>query len=93
MESIHHLIKIIPKLAELTEPLRPLLKKQHNKNNCLNWNETHSKTFDNIIQKKENKLSKTNISMQQKKHISNATLATKFSVPFLSKNMKIYGTQ
>ena len=25
MGSIHHLIEFIPKLAELTEPLRPLL--------------------------------------------------------------------
>ena len=48
MGGIHHLIKIIPKLAELTEPLRPLLK---NKNNRLKWNETHSQTFDNIKQK------------------------------------------
>ena len=30
MGSIHHLIKFIPKLAELTEPLRPLLKKTGN---------------------------------------------------------------
>ena len=51
MGSIHHLIKFIPKLAELTEPLRPLLKKTGNKNNRLNWNETHSKTFTNIKQK------------------------------------------
>ena len=51
MGSIHHLIKLIPKLAELTEPLRPLLKKTGNKNNRLNWNETHSKTFTNIKQK------------------------------------------
>ena len=38
MGSIHHLIKIMPKLAELTEPLRPFLKKQDNKNKRLNWN-------------------------------------------------------
>ena len=49
--SIHHLIKFIPKQAELTEQLRPLLKKTGNKNNRLNWNETHSKTFTNIKQK------------------------------------------
>ena len=51
MGSIHHLKKFISKLAELTEPLRPLLKKTGNKNNRLNWNETHFKTFTNIKQK------------------------------------------
>ena len=51
MGSRHHLIKCIPKLAELTEPLRPLLKKQDNKNKRLNWNEIHSQAFDNIKQK------------------------------------------
>ena len=51
MGSIHHLIKFILKLAELTEPLRPLLKKTGNKNNRLNCKETHSKTFNNIKQK------------------------------------------
>ena len=51
MGSIHHLIKFIPKLAELTEPLRPLLKKIGNKNNRLKWNETHSKRGTNIKQK------------------------------------------
>ena len=47
----HHLIKIIQKLAKLTEPQRPLLKKQDNKNKRLNWNEIHSQVFDNIKQK------------------------------------------
>ena len=51
MGSIHHLIKLIPKLAELTEPLRPLLKKTDNKNYRSNWNETNYQTFANIKQK------------------------------------------
>ena len=51
MGSIHHLIKFIPKLAELTEPVRPLLKKTDNKNNRLKWNDTHSQTFTNIKQR------------------------------------------
>ena len=51
MGSVHHLIKFIPKLAELTEPLRPLLKKTDNKNNRLKWNDTHSQTFTNIKQR------------------------------------------
>ena len=51
MGSIHHLTKFIPKLAELTKPLRPLLKKTDNKNNRLKWNDTHSQTFANIKQR------------------------------------------
>ena len=51
MGSIHHLKIFIPKLAELTEPLRPLLKKQDNKNKRLNWNEIHSQVFEKITQK------------------------------------------
>ena len=51
MGSIHHLIKFITKLAELTEPLRPLLRKTDNKNNRLKWNDTHSQTFTNIKQR------------------------------------------
>ena len=49
--SIHHLIKFIPNLAEITEPLRLLLKKRNNKDNRLNWNEKHSKAFEKIKQK------------------------------------------
>ena len=37
MGSIHHLITFFPKLAKITEPLIPLLKKQDIKNNRLNW--------------------------------------------------------
>ena len=51
MGSIHHLIKFIPKLAELTEPVGPILKKTDNKNNRLKWNDTHSLTFANIKQR------------------------------------------
>ena len=51
MGSIHHLIKFIPKLAELIETKRPLLKKKDNKNARLNWNEIHSQVFENIKQK------------------------------------------
>ena len=50
MGSIHHLNKFILKLAELTEPLRPLREKQESKNNRLNWNEIHSQAFTNIKQ-------------------------------------------
>ena len=47
--SVHQLTKIIPNLAELSEPLRPLLKKNpETKNDKLNGNEEHSSAFKNI---------------------------------------------
>ena len=49
MGSIHHLIKFIPHLAEISEPLRPLLKKENvTTSNKLKWEEKHTKTFENI---------------------------------------------
>ena len=49
LESVHHLTKFIPNLAELSEPLRPLLKKNpEGKNNKLDWKEQHSSAFNNI---------------------------------------------
>ena len=49
MGSIHHLIKFIPHLAEISEPLRPLLKKENvTASNKLKWEEKHTKTFENI---------------------------------------------
>ena len=50
--SVHHLTKFIPNLAELSEPLRPLLKKNpEEKNNKLDWKDQHSTAFDNIKEK------------------------------------------
>ena len=47
--SVHHLTKFIPNLAKLSEPLRPLLKKNPDaKNNKLDWNDEHSTAFNNI---------------------------------------------
>ena len=47
--SVHHLTKFIPNLAKLSEPLRPLLKKNPDaKNNKLDWNDEHSIAFNNI---------------------------------------------
>ena len=44
--SVHHLTKFIPNLAELLEPLRPLLKKNsEEKNKKLDWNEKHNSAF------------------------------------------------
>ena len=49
MCSIHHLVKFIPHLAEISEPLRPLLKKENvTASNKLKWEEKHTKTFENI---------------------------------------------
>ena len=49
MGSIHHLIKFIPHLAELSEPLRPLLKNENvTASNKLKWEEKQTKTFENI---------------------------------------------
>ena len=50
--SVHHLTKFIPNLAKLSEPLRPLLKKNpESKNNKLDWREEHSSAFTNIKSK------------------------------------------
>ena len=49
MRSIHHLTKFIPNLAEISEWLRPLLKKQNTtSSNKLKWEDKHTKTFSNI---------------------------------------------
>ena len=52
MGCIHHLIKFTPRLAELSEPLRPLLsnyrKTTQNKKNKLDWKEEHTIAFENI---------------------------------------------
>ena len=49
MGSIHHLKKFIPNLAELSELLRPLLKKENTAtSNKLKWDEKHTTTFSNI---------------------------------------------
>ena len=48
MGSIH-LTKFIPNLAELSKPLRPLLKKENTTTlNKLKWEEKHTTTFSNI---------------------------------------------
>ena len=55
MGSNHHLIKFIPNLAEISEPLRPLLKKENvMASNKLKWEDEHtklSKTFKSQIAK------------------------------------------
>ena len=47
MGSIHHLIKLIPKLATLSAPIRPLLSSPASTKK-LEWNEKHSTAFQNI---------------------------------------------
>ena len=49
MRCIHHLIKFTPKLAELSEPLRPLLSKNNTKSqNRLDWKSHHTIAFEEI---------------------------------------------
>ena len=75
--SVHHLIKFIPNLAKLSEPLRPLLKKNSEaKNNKLDWKAEHSSALNNIKSKIHQIIEKKN-SILPNKHESNATLAQK----------------
>ena len=49
MGCIHHLIKFTPRLAELSDPLGPLLSKNNTKaHNKLDWKKEHTKAFENI---------------------------------------------
>ena len=49
MGSIHHSTKFIPNLAELSKPLRPILRKENtNTLNKLKWEDKHTTTFSNI---------------------------------------------
>ena len=49
MGSIHHLIKFIPNLEEISEPLRLLLKKENtNTGNKLKWEDKHTTIFNKI---------------------------------------------
>ena len=50
--SVQHLTKFIPNLAKLSEPLRPILKKNTmTKNNKLDWKEEHTTAFNEIRNK------------------------------------------
>ena len=48
MGSIHQLIKFIPNLANLLNPIRPLLKKENITNNKIRWEESHTTALDKI---------------------------------------------
>ena len=48
MGSIHELIKIIPNLANLLNPIRPLLKKENITNNKIRWEDSHTTALDKI---------------------------------------------
>ena len=49
MGCIHHLIKLLPNVAHISEPLRPLLSKANTKSqNKLAWNDTHTEAFIKI---------------------------------------------
>ena len=81
MGCIHHLIKFLPNIAHISEPLRPLLSKANTKSqNKLAWNDTHTEVF-NKKKLKFKALPKTNILTQTNKHESIATQAKKDSEP------------
>ena len=48
MGSIHQLIKFIPNLANLLNPIRPLLKKENITNNKIRWKESHTSALEKI---------------------------------------------
>ena len=49
MGCIHHLIKFIPNLARISEPLRPLLSKANTKSqNKPDWKDKHTEAFNEI---------------------------------------------
>ena len=49
MGTIHHLTKFIPILAQMSEPLRLLLKKDNTTtSNKLKWEEKHTNTFSKM---------------------------------------------
>ena len=48
MGSIHQLIKFIPNLANLLNPIRPLLRKENVTNNKIRWEEIHTTALDKI---------------------------------------------
>ena len=48
MGSIHQLIKFIPNLADLLNPIRPLLRKENITNNKIRWEEIHTTALDKI---------------------------------------------
>ena len=51
MGSIHHLKKFIPNIEEISDPIRPLLKKKSTTtSNRLKWEEKHTSTFSSIKQ-------------------------------------------
>ena len=49
--SIHQLIKFIPNLASLLDPIRPLLKKENITNNKIQWSNEHTDALNNIKNK------------------------------------------
>ena len=48
MGSIHQLIKFIPNLASLLDPIRPLLKKENIINNKIQWSQQHTDALNTI---------------------------------------------
>ena len=86
MGCIHHLIKFTPQLAEMSEPLRPLLSKNNTKaQNKLDWKNEHTIAFEkikkqiiNITENKHFDINKeTRIKSDSSKKKARSTLRTK----------------
>ena len=93
MGCIHHLIKFTPRLAEISEPLRPLLSKSNTKaQNKLDWKEENTKAFENI--------KKQIINITENKHFDitkdtrvKSDASKKGLGPVWNKNTVTYGNQ
>ena len=74
MGSIHQLIKFIPNLANLLNPIRPLLKKENITNNKIRWEEIHTTALDKL-KAEISKITEKNTSINKGKHALNVTQA------------------
>ena len=68
MGSIHQLIKFLPNLASLLDPIRPLLKKENITNNKIQWLIPH-KTDLEKIKEEISKIKEKNISINTETHV------------------------
>ena len=67
MRCIHHLIKLIPNLAKISEPLGPLLSKANSKSqNKLDWKDQHTIAFNQIKEQIKKKQETSNSTQRNK---------------------------
>ena len=67
MGSIHQLIKFIPNLASLLDPIRPQLKKENITNNKIRWVDSHTTALDKI-KAEISKITEKNTSINSETH-------------------------